>query len=102
MSIIWVTIPHGGLGTEKQKQLIRSLVRHHPTRWARNEGGAKEVAMKELVTIPHGGLGTTSPFIFTIGSLVVTIPHGGLGTPNHHINQNKTYQSFCQGGTLFK
>jgi hypothetical protein len=33
---------------------------------------------------------------------VVAIPHGGLGTSNNHINQNKTYQSFCQGGTLFK
>ena len=32
----------------------------------------------------------------------VTIPHGGLRTSNHHINQNKTYQSLCQGGTLFK
>jgi len=32
----------------------------------------------------------------------VTIPHGGLGTSNDHIKQSKTYQSFRQGGTLFK
>ena len=76
------------------------------------------------VTIPHGGLGTRfgqkakrgvgkspshtvglepSPAPCGLGLFFfVTIPHGGLGTPNHHIKQNKTYQSFCQGSTSFK
>jgi hypothetical protein len=49
-----------------------------------------------IVAIPHGGLGTS------LGEVMVAIPHGGLGTSNNHINQNKTYQSFCQEGTLFK
>ena len=41
------------------------------------------------------------PTLFIL-SVAVTIPHGGLRTSNDNINQNKTYQSFCQEGTPFK
>ena len=57
-----------------------------------------------MVAIPHGGLRTWSigNYNIPICQKSVAIPHGGLRTSNRHINQNKTYQPFCQGGTLFE
>ena len=55
-----------------------------------------------VVTIPHSGLRTDSTLQTGQTYFGVTIPHSGLRTSNDHINQNKTYQSFCQGGTPFK
>ena len=99
-----VSIPHSGLGTleyrieaimanlkQSPSHTVGSELRvypfnsidkysHHPTRWARNP------VFQKLIS----------------GRPYVTIPHGGLGTSNDHIKQNKTYQSFCQGGPLFK
>jgi hypothetical protein len=96
-------IPHGGLGTvvyeyydplplefpsytvgiEPTVYALSHRIEKlslHPTQWAWNGACHDNKPEKEEVAIPHGGLRTS----------------------NHHINQNKTYQSFRQGGTLFK
>ena len=57
--------------------------------------------MKKLST-PHGTLGTCYLGIVFVDGKVLSTPHGTLGTPNDYINQNKTYQSLCQKGTLFE
>ena len=55
-----------------------------------------------MLSTPHGALGTTYAIINLTMAKVLSTPHGALGTPNDHINQNKTYQSLCQGGTPFE
>ena len=58
--------------------------------------------LPKVLSTPHGTLGTVqwgSEFCLTEP---LSTPRGTLGTPNDHINQNKTYQSFCQGGAPSK
>ncbi len=77
--------------------------RLHPTRWARNRSHRKTYYawLKECLHPTRWARNLTEVSSFLLPS-PVSIPHAGLGTSNHHIKQNKTYQSFCQGGTLSK
>ncbi len=79
----WKESPSHTAGLERYTNFWKLICKrgHHPTRWAWNW----EVIKQE-----------------TVLKTLVAIPHGGLRTSNDNINQNKTYQSFRQGGTLFK
>ena len=123
-----VFIPHGGLGTFRKfvskwtdfraspshavgfkpyklvKGLVETLLRESPSHTVGLELDDGRAKPEEYLRLsPSHTVGSELGELELIATIKeVAIPHGGLGTLNDHIKQNKTYQSFCQGGTLFK
>ncbi len=83
MGRVDISIPHGGLGTNKVLNhllVLLMLVSIPHGGLGTNKVLNHLLVLLMLVSIPHGGLGTKKKSLYACFLSIVSIPHGGLGT----------------------